>query len=70
MEGYEWVPLGTGDVPIDEVLDFLRQIEFDRYVCVEYLKWWEEEAGGTDRKLPPPEEVLLNELSYLRDRLL
>ena len=67
---YEWVPLGTGDVPIDEVLDFLKRIEFDRYVCVEYLKWWEEEAGGADRKLPPPEEVLPNELSYLRDRLL
>jgi sugar phosphate isomerase/epimerase len=67
---YEWVPLGTGDVPIDEVLGFLKQIGFDRYVCVEYLKWWEEQAGGADRTLPAPEEVLPGELNYLRSRLL
>ncbi len=66
---YEWVPLGSGIVPTDEVLSALRKAGFDRYLCVEYLKWWESDAGGKDGKLPEAAEALPHELHYLKEAM-
>lgn len=55
------VPLGDGDVPIEDIINFLKRIVFDQYAIVEYEKWWQPD-------LPDPKVWLPRELSYLKRR--
>jgi fatty-acyl-CoA synthase len=54
-----YVLLGNGDVPISQIIDFLKKGRFDGYIVVEYEKWWHPE-------LPDPSLGLRHELQYLK----
>lgn len=55
----KYVLLGDGQVPVSEIIDFLKKEKFDGYIVVEYEKWWHPE-------LPDPLVGLRHELSYLK----
>lgn len=63
-DGSDWrlVPLGEGEVPVQQQLEALRGIGYEGYVSVEWEKKWNPE-------LAEPEVVLPSEIAWLRAQL-
>lgn len=61
-DGYKFVPVGDGVLPIKDALIALENIGFDGYVCLEWLKRW-------SMNLPEPGIIFPQYISYIRGLL-
>ncbi len=51
-DGYTYVPIGQGDVPLREAIDGLRGAGYDGFLTIEWEKRWIPALAGPDEILP------------------